>query len=248
MPGSQPPHRQSAFLPPSNTKKEKKKSSKLSRATRRSQSAPASTHHATAGSIYITPLCLRASGKLTGNRIPATTRRDGTAGTFKHTRDPTIGRLFSPLSNRFQLGDTRSGQHESDLRVDEHPRPRSRHTVLGWVGLLCPRLCGRNDNTNSIRPVDRETVTSIEDGRRITRNPFLALAKTTAMPVLKEPREAAVAAASVRSVATHLGRTAARILLGREDTDCHPQPGVDFCEKPGMSSSSVTWIIVGAVL
>ena len=95
--------------------------------------------------------------------------------------------------------------------------------------------------------VDHEGETSIDGDRRITRNPFLALAKTTAMPVIKERREAAVAAMSVRSVAIHLRRTA-RILLGRDDTDCHPQPGVDLCEKPGMSSSSVTWIIVGVVL
>ncbi len=38
------------------------------------------------------------------------------------------------------------------------------------------------------------------------------------------------------------------MLLSRADKNCTPQPGVDFCEKPSISSSAVTWIIVGVVL
>ncbi|KAL2020319.1 hypothetical protein VTK56DRAFT_8547 [Thermocarpiscus australiensis] len=38
------------------------------------------------------------------------------------------------------------------------------------------------------------------------------------------------------------------MLLRREDKDCSPQPGVNLCEKPGISSSTRTWIVVGAVL
>jgi len=37
------------------------------------------------------------------------------------------------------------------------------------------------------------------------------------------------------------------MLLRRED-ECHPQPGVNLCEKPGMASSTMTWVIVGSVL
>ncbi|KAH6847676.1 hypothetical protein B0I37DRAFT_354389 [Chaetomium sp. MPI-CAGE-AT-0009] len=33
-----------------------------------------------------------------------------------------------------------------------------------------------------------------------------------------------------------------------EEKDCHPQPDLDFCKKPWVSSNKVTWIIVGVVL
>lgn len=56
--------------------------------------------------------------------------------------------------------------------------------------------------------------------------------------------------------ATHNARVAAAasirravlgMLVSRAD-DCHPQPGVDLCEKPGISTTKVTWIIVGVAL
>ncbi|KAK1753143.1 hypothetical protein QBC47DRAFT_281551, partial [Echria macrotheca] len=30
--------------------------------------------------------------------------------------------------------------------------------------------------------------------------------------------------------------------------DCHPQEGVDLCEKPRASTQQTTWIIVGVIL
>lgn len=54
---------------------------------------------------------------------------------------------------------------------------------------------------------------------------------------------------SAHSFATNFGRTMVEMLVGRaEDKDCSPQPGVNLCEKPGMSTTTVTWIIVGSVL
>lgn len=38
------------------------------------------------------------------------------------------------------------------------------------------------------------------------------------------------------------------LLVGREDKDCHPQPDVDLCARPWISSKELTWIIVGVVL
>ncbi|KAK4143458.1 uncharacterized protein C8A04DRAFT_37461 [Dichotomopilus funicola] len=32
------------------------------------------------------------------------------------------------------------------------------------------------------------------------------------------------------------------------DKDCHPQPDVDLCARPWISSQQITWIIVGVVL
>ncbi|KAK3900577.1 hypothetical protein C8A05DRAFT_17134 [Staphylotrichum tortipilum] len=61
------------------------------------------------------------------------------------------------------------------------------------------------------------------------------------------PRAVAAASTSAHSFATHLRRAVA-MLVSREDKNCNPQPGVDFCEKPSISSSAVTWIIVGVVL
>ena len=36
-------------------------------------------------------------------------------------------------------------------------------------------------------------------------------------------------------------------ILRRVD-DCHPQENVDLCEKPRVSSQTITWIVVGVVL
>ncbi|KAK0721242.1 hypothetical protein B0T21DRAFT_294539 [Apiosordaria backusii] len=41
-------------------------------------------------------------------------------------------------------------------------------------------------------------------------------------------------------------RAVAAMLLPRED-ECSPQPGINLCEKPGISTASVTWIVVGSV-
>ncbi|AEO68288.1 uncharacterized protein THITE_2145469 [Thermothielavioides terrestris NRRL 8126] len=60
-------------------------------------------------------------------------------------------------------------------------------------------------------------------------------ARTEAMP------------ASVHSFATNV-RRAVGTLLGRDHKDCSPEPGINLCEKPVISSTSVTWIIVGAAL
>ncbi|GAB1317868.1 hypothetical protein MFIFM68171_08078 [Madurella fahalii] len=56
------------------------------------------------------------------------------------------------------------------------------------------------------------------------------------------------AAASTSSFATNLRRAVAGMLVRRQDDkDCSPQPGINLCEKPGMSSTTVTWIIIGTV-
>jgi hypothetical protein len=61
------------------------------------------------------------------------------------------------------------------------------------------------------------------------------------------PLAVVIASTSAHSLQTRLRRAAA-MLVGREDKNCSPTPGVDFCEKPSISSSAVTWIIVGVVL
>ncbi|KAK4099137.1 hypothetical protein N658DRAFT_517565 [Parathielavia hyrcaniae] len=43
-------------------------------------------------------------------------------------------------------------------------------------------------------------------------------------------------------------RRALAYLVRREEDKCHPQPNVDLCEKPAISSTSVTWIIVGVCI
>lgn len=63
--------------------------------------------------------------------------------------------------------------------------------------------------------------------------------------VLERRGESAVTSSD--SFASNFKRAVASMLHRRED-DCHPQPGVNLCEKPGISSATVTWIIVGVVL
>jgi len=60
-------------------------------------------------------------------------------------------------------------------------------------------------------------------------------------------RWSGVAATSGGSFAHNFKRAVVGMLQRRED-DCHPQPNVNLCEKPGISSTTVTWIIVGVVL
>lgn len=55
-------------------------------------------------------------------------------------------------------------------------------------------------------------------------------------------------AAATHWSAETLKRAVAALLLRREDDKCSPQPGVNLCEKPSISSTHVTWIIVGTVL
>lgn len=43
-------------------------------------------------------------------------------------------------------------------------------------------------------------------------------------------------------------RAVAAFLVGREDDKCSPQPGINLCEKPSVSTVNVTWIVVGTVL
>ncbi|KAK3348977.1 hypothetical protein B0T25DRAFT_569637 [Lasiosphaeria hispida] len=38
------------------------------------------------------------------------------------------------------------------------------------------------------------------------------------------------------------------VLVGREVDKCRPQPDVDLCEKPGISSAAMTGIIIGVVV
>ncbi|KAL2135300.1 hypothetical protein VTI74DRAFT_9068 [Chaetomium olivicolor] len=61
-----------------------------------------------------------------------------------------------------------------------------------------------------------------------------------------EAREAAVGP-STQFVPSSIKRAIAAMLT-RRDNECSPQPGVDLCEKPSISSTKATWIIVGAVL
>ncbi|KAK4225441.1 hypothetical protein QBC38DRAFT_264639 [Podospora fimiseda] len=56
-------------------------------------------------------------------------------------------------------------------------------------------------------------------------------------------------ATSMHQVATKFKRAVAEMLSKREDDkECSPQPGINLCEKPGISSSAITWIIVGVVI
>ncbi|KXX77103.1 hypothetical protein MMYC01_205396 [Madurella mycetomatis] len=51
------------------------------------------------------------------------------------------------------------------------------------------------------------------------------------------------------AAASTFRRAVADVLVRRqEDKDCSPQPGINLCEKPGISSSTVTWIIIGTVI
>ncbi|KAK3997978.1 hypothetical protein QBC44DRAFT_364176 [Cladorrhinum sp. PSN332] len=65
-------------------------------------------------------------------------------------------------------------------------------------------------------------------------------------PSADPPR--AATAISMHQVVTNFKRAVAEMLLKREDKDCSPQPGINLCEKPGISSSTITWIIVGTVI
>ncbi|KAK4122052.1 hypothetical protein N657DRAFT_657534 [Parathielavia appendiculata] len=55
--------------------------------------------------------------------------------------------------------------------------------------------------------------------------------------------EGEVAGASTRSFAANIKR--ALVDMVRREDECHPLPNVDLCEKPAISSTKVTWIIVG---
>jgi hypothetical protein len=54
----------------------------------------------------------------------------------------------------------------------------------------------------------------------------------------------------VESFATAVKRAVVDMLVRREEEekDCHPQPGIDLCKKPWVSSNKITWIIVGVVV
>ncbi|KAK4233790.1 hypothetical protein C8A03DRAFT_19197 [Achaetomium macrosporum] len=56
-----------------------------------------------------------------------------------------------------------------------------------------------------------------------------------------------VVPATAHHFTANLRRAVLGMLVSRED-NCHPQPGVDLCEKPGISSTATTWIIVGVAL
>ena len=131
-------------------KKYKKKSSKSSRATRRSQSAPASTQHATAGSICITISVVFACQpeRLTGNRIPATTRRDGTAAPFKHTRPHDRPALF-PSATGFNSR-TRGRANTNLTCASTNTHGRDLDTPF-WVGGLTVPKVAREGTTIRIR-------------------------------------------------------------------------------------------------
>ncbi|KAK4160304.1 hypothetical protein QBC43DRAFT_115148 [Cladorrhinum sp. PSN259] len=58
----------------------------------------------------------------------------------------------------------------------------------------------------------------------------------------------AATAMSIHQLATNFKRAVAPMLSKREDKDCSPQPGINLCEKPSISSSTVTWIVVGCVI
>lgn len=53
---------------------------------------------------------------------------------------------------------------------------------------------------------------------------------------------------SPREGAASLTDLLATILRREQSKDCSPQPGINLCEKPGIASSTVAWIIVGSVL
>ncbi|KAL2266709.1 hypothetical protein VTJ83DRAFT_6061 [Remersonia thermophila] len=66
------------------------------------------------------------------------------------------------------------------------------------------------------------------------------------MAILPESAEAGLAVHGPL-FATTIRQHVARMLLRRED-ECHPQPGIDLCEKPSVSSVQTTWIVVGTVV
>ncbi|EGS22364.1 uncharacterized protein CTHT_0018900 [Thermochaetoides thermophila DSM 1495] len=57
-----------------------------------------------------------------------------------------------------------------------------------------------------------------------------------------------VIASPIHSFATGLRHAIGHSLGRRKDDECHPQPGVDLCEKPAISSNSTTWVIVGVIV
>ncbi|KAH6615921.1 hypothetical protein B0J18DRAFT_292398 [Chaetomium sp. MPI-SDFR-AT-0129] len=66
------------------------------------------------------------------------------------------------------------------------------------------------------------------------------------MAVFPKPR-VGVPVTPIGSFTSTLKRTVG-LLAKREDKDCHPQPDVDLCARPWISSQQITWIIVGVVL
>ncbi|KAK4466036.1 hypothetical protein QBC42DRAFT_96541 [Cladorrhinum samala] len=58
----------------------------------------------------------------------------------------------------------------------------------------------------------------------------------------------AVSTASMHQVATNFKRAVVDMLTRRADKDCSPQPGINLCEKPSISTTKVTWIVVGTVV
>ncbi|KAK4675310.1 hypothetical protein QC764_503210 [Podospora pseudoanserina] len=61
------------------------------------------------------------------------------------------------------------------------------------------------------------------------------------------PQGIAPAASMQHWSAAKLKRAVAAMLLPREDDECSPQPNINLCEKPGISTAKITWIVVGSV-
>ncbi|KAK0663433.1 hypothetical protein QBC41DRAFT_234490 [Cercophora samala] len=62
------------------------------------------------------------------------------------------------------------------------------------------------------------------------------------------PQGIAPAASMQHWSAANLKRAIAAMLLPREDDrECRPQENINLCEKPGISTAKITWIVVGSV-
>jgi hypothetical protein len=162
-------------------------------------------------------------------RIPARSL-DGKDGTDFKQRGPTNRpALHLPIDIR---SDTKlilghgAGQHGSD----------------------CQELGNQNQHISSRVRDTLRTTRPESDAREFTTETRLRLRARLQMAAGLRPRGEAAAAAT-HSFATNFRRAVVDMLVRRaDDTDCHPQPNVDFCEKPGASSKTTTWIIVGVVM
>ncbi|KAK4177394.1 hypothetical protein QBC36DRAFT_131764 [Triangularia setosa] len=61
------------------------------------------------------------------------------------------------------------------------------------------------------------------------------------------PQGIAPTASTQHWSAGNLKRAVAAAMLLRREDECSPQPGINLCEKPGISTAQITWIVVGSV-
>lgn len=121
----------------------------------------------------------------------------------------------------------RSSQHRSALRRQEGNRAKVRRG--SWAGPIPTQEGNLKYRKKPVRT-------------------FVYQGNNDGMAGSTEPRAGNIAPA-VDSFATTVKRVVDMLIRREgEEKDCHPQPDIDLCKKPWVSSNKVTWIIVGVVV